>query len=413
MNLYLFNANDSAATYGIGSYLKELTQTLEGACINIHIVHLHSARPEFEKVKTGYVENWHVPEVRNQNTFSGTIQMLEDYYRNVVYLLRLHIKDTKGLVFHFNYNQSYFLSKELKTVFDCKTVATVHFIKWMLELQGNLTRWQRTKSKPENQRTPFEQLLYTTDEYEGLLYKEVDRVIALSLYTQNHLCYEYQLHPDKIKVIPNGLEDVQPLLETEKADLRRKLNISEKEYVILFVGRLHEVKGLVFLLGAFREVLQIIPICRLLIAGGGHNEVYLPEALPISDKITFTGFLEKNDLYDLYHIADIGVMPSLNEQCSYVAIEMMRHGLPITVSTTTGLKEMIVDGETGFHIPVIESVDKAEIDTALLAEKIIFLLKHPSEAKRLGENARKRYETKYSSKLFRRNMTDFYQSLYD
>ena len=135
------------------------------------------------------------------------------------------------------------------------------------------------------------------------------------------------------------------------------------------------------------------------------------EALSISDKVTFTGFMEKNDLYDLYRIADIGVMPSFHEQCSYVAIEMMRHGLPITVSTTTGLKEMIVDGETGLHIPVIESADKAEIDTALLAEKIIFLLKHPSEAKRLGENARKRYEVKYSSKLFRENMLNFYNTL--
>jgi len=49
--------------------------------------------------------------------------------------------------------------------------------------------------------------------------------------------------------------------------------------------------------------------------------------------------------------------PMTKAQISYVAIEMMLHSLPITVSTTTGLKEMIVDGETGFHIPVIESVD--------------------------------------------------------
>ena len=93
------------------------------------------------------------------------------------------------------------------------------------------------------------------------------------------------------------------------------------------------------------------------------------------------------------------------------AIEMMRHGLPITVSTSTGLKEMIVDGEKGFHIPVIESVHKAEIDTNLLAEKIIFLLKHPQEAKRLGENARKRYEENYTSELFRANMLQFYNNI--
>jgi len=48
MNLYLFNANDSAATYGIGSYLKELTQAMDGAGIYIHIVHLHSRDPNLK-----------------------------------------------------------------------------------------------------------------------------------------------------------------------------------------------------------------------------------------------------------------------------------------------------------------------------------------------------------------------------
>ena len=109
MNLYLFNANDSAATYGIGSYLKELTQALEGGGLNIHIVHLHAVKPEFEIVKTNHVENWYIPEVRNHSTFSGSVQKLEDYYHHVVYLLRLHIRDTKDLIFHFNFNQSYFL----------------------------------------------------------------------------------------------------------------------------------------------------------------------------------------------------------------------------------------------------------------------------------------------------------------
>ena len=113
MNLFLFSANDSAATYGIGSYLRELTQALEGDGINIHIVHLHSTRAEFEIVSstsisnwadrqnamTSKVEHWYVPEVFNHNTFSGDVQKLEDYSRNVAYLLRLYIKDTKGLIF--------------------------------------------------------------------------------------------------------------------------------------------------------------------------------------------------------------------------------------------------------------------------------------------------------------------------
>jgi len=248
MNLYLFNAHDSAATYGIGTYLKELTGALDGANMNIHIVHLHSRRPEFEIVKTGHTEHWHIPEVRSGNTFSGSIQRVEDYYRNVIYLLRIHIKDTKDLIFHFNYNQSLALAKGLKEVFSCKTAVTVHFNKWALDLHGNLSRFQALKSKPENQRNSFEQLLYTIDEYEGLLYREADRVIALSQYTRNLLCSEYQLNPDKIAVIPNGLSAIDSVKTDHDPSPRTKWRIPEKEFIILFAGRLHAVKGPVFLI---------------------------------------------------------------------------------------------------------------------------------------------------------------------
>ena len=410
MNLYLFNANDSAATYGIGSYLKELTKALEGAGINTRIVHLHSVRPDFEIVKTGQVENWYIPEVRNQNTFSGSIQMLEDYYRNVIYLLRLHIKETKDLVFHFNYNQSQFLAKELKKIFDCKTVATVHFMKWALALHGNLSRLHTLKSQPENQRNSFEQILYITDEYENLLYKEVDRVIALSGYMKRFLCSEYRLDPNKIAVIPNGLDDTDSEIETGRDVLRQRWHISANEFLILFAGRLNPVKGLEFLIKAFRKVLEIIPECRLIVAGNGNYDVYFQESKDICTKITFTGLLTKKELQELYQIADVGVAPSLYETFGYVAVEMMMQGLPIVTTASSGLNE-VVDDTCGLKVPVIEHPDKVETDTDLLAEKILYLLQHPLEAKQMGQNGRTRYLQNYSQEIFRKNMLDFYNSL--
>jgi len=410
MNLYLFNANDSAATYGIGTYLKELTNALEDAGINLHIIHLHSVCPEFEIVKTNHIENWYIPEVRNQRTFSGTIQKLEDYCRNVIYLLRLYIQDTKDLIFHFNYNQYQFLARELKTVFECKTVAAVHFTKWALAFHGNISLLHALKSKPENQWNSFEKLIHTTHEYEGLICKEVDRVITLSNYSQNLLCSEYQLNPDKVTVIPNGLKDTTQLMKTKKKALKKRWHISDREFLILFAGRIHAVKGLLFLIKAFRKVLERVPYCRLMIAGNGEFDFYIKECENIWTQVTWTGFIDKNKLYDLYSMADIGIMPSFHEQCSYVAIEMMMHGLPIIGSTSTGLKEMIEDGETGLHIPVIEYEDRVEIDSSLLSEKMLYLLQHPSERERMGINARKRYLKYYSLDIFRKNMLKFYQS---
>ena len=410
MNLYLFNANDTAAIYGIGTYLRELTYALIDTAINIHIVHLHSVHSEFEIIKTDQVENWYIPEVRNDNTFSGPAQKVEGYLWYVIDLLCLHIKDTRDLVFHFNYNLHQLLARELKAIFNCKTVHTVHFLRWTLEFQGNIYRLHALKAKPEDQMTRYEKSTYATYKYESQLLKEVDRLIVLSNNMNNLLCSEYQINPKKISIIPNGLNDISKPVHDSNA-LRKKWLPSDKEFVILFAGRLHPVKGLQFLITAFRKVLETIPNCRLMVAGNGNDEMYLKESVDISTKVTFTGLLDKKELCELYLIADIGVIPSLYESFGFVAVEMMMHSLSIVATATSGLNEVVEDGITGLQIPVIEYPDKVEIDSVQLAEKMLFLLQHPDERKRMGTNARKLYETVYSAEIFRQNMLDFYRSL--
>jgi glycosyltransferase involved in cell wall biosynthesis len=270
-----------------------------------------------------------------------------------------------------------------------------------------------------NQRTEYEQLLIDTDEYESLQYKAVDKVIALSDNMKNFLFSEYQLEPYKVTVIPNGLEDVlidngQMTIDnagdTDKIALREKWHLSANESIILFAGRLHPIKGLTFLINAFCEILKIIPNCRLIIAGGGRNDMYRKEAEDISSQITFTGLLDKKALYELYQIADIGVVPSLYEPFGLVALEMMMHGLPIVATATSGLNE-VVDDTCGLKTPVIEHPDRVEVDTDLLAEKILYLSQHSNEARTMGQNGRKRYLREYTSEVFRRNMLNLYRLL--
>ena len=410
MNLYLFNDNDSAAVYGIGTYLKELTHAVKGSYIHVRIVHLHADRPKFEIEETDDVENWYIPEVRNQRTFDGPVNKIEDYFKSVIYLLKLYIMDTADLVFHFNFNLCQTLSKGLKEVFDCKTVATINFMKWGFELQGNLFRFHALKSKPEEHRTVHEQILYATDEYEGLLYKVVDKVIALTPNMKELLCSEYLLDVKKISVIPYGMKDINPVPGDTVEILQNKWHLSKKDSLIFFAGRLHPVKGLLFLIRAFRKVLDKIPDCRLIIAGSGLYEPFISEAKDICTKVSFAGLLEKEALYELYQIADVGVMPSLYESFGLVAAEMMMHGLPIVVTASLGLNE-VVDESCGIKIPITEHPDRVEIDTELLAEKIIYLLRHPVEAKQMGQNGRKRYLEKYSLPVFRKNMLDFYHDI--
>jgi glycosyltransferase involved in cell wall biosynthesis len=90
---------------------------------------------------------------------------------------------------------------------------------------------------------------------------------------------------------------------------------------------------------------------------------------------------------------------------------MMMHGVPLIVSDSTGLNEMVEEGVSGLHVPVSEHPDKVELDAALLAEKMLFLLQNSEERERMGANARKRYETLYTSGIMGENMSNLYQSL--
>ena len=226
---------------------------------------------------------------------------------------------------------------------------------------------------------------------------------------QEILYLDYGLETAKISVIPNGLTDLAKKKSVE--GLRKKWNLSGREKIILFAGRMDEIKGVEYLIKAFRELLKVYPQCRLVIAGSGSFDQYTKESQDICTKITYTGFLEKSQIHEWYCLSDVGVVPSLFEPFGYVAVEMMMHRLPLVVTATSGLNE-VVDDTCGLKVPLTILSDKVEIDTTLLAQKILYLLQHPAEARKLGRNGRKRYLKEYTLEIFRRNMLDFYSSLF-
>jgi glycosyltransferase involved in cell wall biosynthesis len=72
---------------------------------------------------------------------------------------------------------------------------------------------------------------------------------------------------------------------------------------------------------------------------------------------------------------------------------------------------MIEEGVTGLHVPVEEFPDRVEINSELLAEKMLYLLQHPQEREHMGRNGRKRYETVYSSEVMGEKMIGLYSDL--
>jgi len=408
MNLYIFNEKRRGAVFGIGTYIRELTYALKNSEINICVVNLTSDKPQIQSEEIDGIRYWHFPAPINEQLTADSPKQQELYFRNIVYLFQLHIQDKKDLIFHLNYYESGQLAEELKNAFECKIVAVAHFCGWGFTVFDNLPRlrYLLNEEKPDCD----SEKLKKSFEQEKYCYSKADHVICLSKYMKEILCQDYGIDIKKTSVIPNGILDMTDTKSNRKL-LRKKWMISSEEKIILFAGRIDKIKGLSFLIQAFRTVLRKFPNCRLMIAGSGNYDMYFQNSNDICTKMTFTGLLEKKQLYELYKIADVGVVLSLFEPFGYVAVEMMMHKLPIVVTATSGLNE-VVDEVSGIKIPVTVLPDSVEINTTLLAKKILYLLQNPIEAKCLGEIARKRYLKEYSSPVFGNKMISFYRSLF-
>lgn len=408
MNLYIFNETRRGAVYGVGTYINELTGALQAREIKVCVVNLFSDVLHVCKEEMKGISYWNFPSpIEEQRTLDIEEQRML-YFRNVVYLLQLHIQDKKELIFHLNYHQNIYLVEALKKAFeDCKVISVAHFSDWGFTVFDNLL-YLRDILKEEHSGS-FGEKVKKSFEEEKLYYSKVDHTICLSEYMRDVLSQDYALDETRMSVISNGLDDI-PEITGNDLFLREKWNLRGKEKVILFAGRLDEIKGISYLIRAFREVLKRDLDCRLIMAGSGNYDLFFQEAHDICTKITFTGLLEKKELYELYQIADVGVVPSLFEPFGYVPVEMMMHKLPIVATATSGLNE-VVDDNCALKIPLVRYSDRVEIDVNLLAEKIIYVLSHPEEARRFGENGRKRYEQMYTAEIFGQKMIQFYQSL--
>ena len=410
MNLYIFNENRRAAMFGVGTYIRELTMALQNSNSVINVVNLRQDNPQIQIDEIEGINYWSIPKPVFEKKKVDNNKQNELYSRNIVYLLQLHINDKTDLVFHLNNNQSRTLAEELKKAFDCRVIMTVHYFDWCLRLFGNVSRFRKLLTTQEaDQEDKLEKTVKDLYCEEKEFFELVDHIICLSKNTQQILQKDYQINPEKTTVIYNGLTD--SIQSSDKQRLRQKYHISDIP-VILFAGRLDEIKGLTYLLRAFKIVLNKYPRCQLIIAGNGIFDIYMKECEDIWMNITWTGLISKDKLCDLYSIADIGVMPSLYESFGYVVVEMMLHNLPVITTVTSGLCE-VVDNTCGIKIPVIEHPDSAEIDTGLLAEKMLYLLQHPEERERMGTNARKCYEIYFSGDIFRQSMLQLYESLND
>ena len=164
--------------------------------------------------------------------------------------------------------------------------------------------------------------------------------------------------PERIFSIVNGVDNEfflknSRLSGEDKKTLKNSLGLPSGP-TVLFVGQLIKRKGILILLEAFRLLRESGVTVSLLIVGTGQLEKEIKEfADKYSDKsIYLTGHIEMKDLPKYYGVADIFILPSLEEVWGYVVNEAMASGLPVIVSDVVGAAdELVDDGKTGIIVP--------------------------------------------------------------
>jgi len=153
------------------------------------------------------------------------------------------------------------------------------------------------------------------------------------------------------------------------------------EFTILFVGRLVERKGLIYLLRAFRALCERDHGCRLVIAGDGPDRRRLQEFCSqagIGGRVSFLGVVPTSDLRAVYQDASLFVMPAIQEGMSNAVLEAMASGLPV-VMTATGGSDAIRGNGT-----IVASRDEASLRVAIAR-----YLENPGLARTEGEISRR------------------------
>lgn len=182
---------------------------------------------------------------------------------------------------------------------------------------------------------------------------------------------------------------------------------------ILFVGRISREKGVICLLNALNKVFNRGYFCKLKLVGQctGYMSTHIHKAYKQLN-IEILGAVSFNELKELYSANTIGVIPSLHEQCSYVAIEMSMFGIPMIVSDVDALSEMFEDEVNALKIPLIFDEDFGlELDEEKLADAIMRLIDDEALRLKLSANAIKNYQERFTLTKMIDNTINVYEQL--
>ncbi|HHT41457.1 MAG TPA: glycogen synthase [Actinomyces sp.] len=265
---------------------------------------------------------------------------------------------------------------------------------------------------------------------EKTAYEGAAGIIAVSNGMRDDILRSYpNVDPDKVHVIHNGIDLSdwkRPETEEEKAaaaETLKKFNIDPDLPTVVFVGRITRQKGLPHLLRALRDIPRDSQI--VLVAGAPDTEEIKKEVEGLVAELReerdnvhlITDMLPREQVVAILDAATVFVTPSIYEPLGIVNLEAMAVDLPVVGTATGGIPDVIVDGETGYLVPIEQKMDgtgtplNPEQFHADLAERLTKLLENPELAAKMGKAGRKRAEEHFSWTTIGERTVDFYKQI--
>lgn len=214
-------------------------------------------------------------------------------------------------------------------------------------------------------------------------------IVVNSQFLKNYVIERTNLDSTKIVVNHLGVntDQFKPKWQLDSTssleELRKKLGVFDHK-ILLYAGRLVQIKGVHHILEAMPEIIKADPSIRLIIAGSsfGHKS-YLDHlqklAESVKDHVVFTSFISNDEIHELFQLSDLLLVPSAqNEAFGLVNLEAMSTGTPVIATKSGGIPEIIEHGKTGYLLDPSNIRDD-------LTKHILDLLSNPLKLQRMGQ----------------------------